>query len=536
MFPQLQASPNCPSVFFPSLLLFILLRLLLFILPEVVRMFPQLQAPPNCPSVFFSSLLLFILLRFLLFILPEVVRMFPQLQASPNCPSVFFPSLLLFILLRLLLFILPEVVRMFPQLQAPPNCPSVFFSSLLLFILLRLLLFILPEVVRMFPQLQASPNCPSVFFPSLLLFILPEPPPLHTPEVVQMFPQLQASPNCPSVFFPSLLLFILPKPPPLHTPLGSSSSYSLRYYDMAIWEPGWQVPQFAALVYVNDQVIGYYDRKSEQCAPHSPWIGEIHRDDTHFWERNTGWDFASTLLTDVMILKNRYNQGIQTLQVIFGCELSGDNRTTRGFVEYGYNGKDFLSLEHEMLTWTVMDMRAKPIKRKWEADEGRPKFWKFFLEEICVEGLRTLLRYGEVALLKKEPPTVKVTRKAGHDGLETLVCWLSGFYPKEIDVTWQKDGEDWKPDTLTGGVIPNADGTYHTWLSVEVEPEERGRYLCHVEHDALQEPLDLAWEDPSERQFASSVSDLGFTGRQLGGVTVGAVLLWATINFSIRRH
>ncbi|KAL8213510.1 UNVERIFIED_CONTAM: hypothetical protein K2H54_066366 [Gekko kuhli] len=278
------------------------------------------------------------------------------------------------------------------------------------------------------------------------------------------------------------------------------------------------------MVYVNDQLIGYYDRNTDQCAPHSPWIEEIHRDDTDFWNRNTGWDFASTLLTDVMILKNRYNRskGNQTLQVIFGCELSGDNRTTRGFVEYGYNGKDFLSLEHEMLTWTVMDMEAKPIKRKWEAEEGRLKFWKFFLEEICVEGLRTHLRYGEVALLKKEPPTVKVTRKAGQDGLETLICWLSGFYPKEIEVTWMKDGEDQKPETLTGGVVPNADGTYHTWLSIEVESVKRGRYVCHVEHDALQEPLDLAWEDP--------ISDLGSTGSHLVGVTVGALLLWATIS------
>ncbi|KAL8213505.1 UNVERIFIED_CONTAM: hypothetical protein K2H54_066215 [Gekko kuhli] len=323
--------------------------------------------------------------------------------------------------------------------------------------------------------------------------------------------------------------------------LGSSSSYSLTYFDMAVWEPAWRVPKFAAFMYMNDQLIGRSDRKTNLCMPQSPWIEEIHRDDTDFWERNTGWEFAHTLLTDMMILKNCYNRsrGIQTLQVIFGCELSGDNRTTREFVKYGYNGKDFLSLEHEMLTWTPMDMEAEPIKRKWEADEGRPKFWKFFLEKICVEGLRTLLRYGEMDLLKKEvaltgtnadiftePPTVKVTRKAGQDGLETLVCRLSGFYPKEIEVTWMKDGEDQKPETLTGGVVPNADGTYHTWLSIEVESMKRGRYLCHVEHDALQEPLDLAWEDPSERQL----SDLGSTGSHLVGVTVGALLLWATIS------
>ncbi|KAG8147621.1 hypothetical protein E2320_022674, partial [Naja naja] len=36
------------------------------------------------------------------------------------------------------------------------------------------------------------------------------------------------------------------------------------------------------------------------------------------------------------------------------------------------------------------------------------------------------------------------------------------------------------------------DGTYHYWLSIQIDPEERGHYRCHVEHDGLQESLDMA--------------------------------------------
>ncbi|ETE56062.1 hypothetical protein L345_18228, partial [Ophiophagus hannah] len=80
--------------------------------------------------------------------------------------------------------------------------------------------------------------------------------------------------------------------------------------------------------------------------------------------------------------------------------------------------------------------------------------------------------------------------------MEVLVCRVYGFYPKEMDATWRKDGEVWEQDTFWGGVLPNSDGTYHAWLSIEVDPKERDRYRCYVDHDGLPEPLILAWVEP----------------------------------------
>ncbi|KAL7986522.1 hypothetical protein Chor_011688 [Crotalus horridus] len=81
------------------------------------------------------------------------------------------------------------------------------------------------------------------------------------------------------------------------------------------------------------------------------------------------------------------------------------------------------------------------------------------------------------------------------DGMETHVCRLDGFYPREIEASWTRDGEVWLQDTLRGSVAPNADGTFHAWLSIQIDPRERGRYHCHVEHDGLQEPLDVALKE-----------------------------------------
>ncbi|KAL8213441.1 UNVERIFIED_CONTAM: hypothetical protein K2H54_065242, partial [Gekko kuhli] len=91
-------------------------------------------------------------------------------------------------------------------------------------------------------------------------------------------------------------------------------------------------------------------------------------------------------------------------------------------------------------------------------------------------------------------PTVKVARKKGDNGLETLICRVYGFYPKEISVTWLKDG---KPVNLTRCVLPNSDRTFYTSLSTKVEPKEMDRYQCQVEHSSLPGPLDRAWEEPA---------------------------------------
>ncbi|KAG8148218.1 hypothetical protein E2320_022398, partial [Naja naja] len=95
--------------------------------------------------------------------------------------------------------------------------------------------------------------------------------------------------------------------------------------------------------------------------------------------------------------------------------------------------------------------------------------------------------------ISADPPVVTVSsRTEVEDGMETHICRVDGFYPREIDASWMRDGEVWLKKTFHGSVAPNADGTYHYWLSVRIDPKERGRYRCHVEHDGLQEPLDVA--------------------------------------------
>uniref|UniRef100_A0ACB8EF81 Uncharacterized protein n=1 Tax=Sphaerodactylus townsendi TaxID=933632 RepID=A0ACB8EF81_9SAUR len=206
---------------------------------------------------------------------------------------------------------------------------------------------------------------------------------------------------------------------------------------------------------------------------------------------------------------------------MYGCQVELDGLPNGGHFQYAYEGKDFLSLDKETLTWTALTPPAQITKRKWEAEKSIAEYWKTYLEEICVEWLWRYLDYGKKTLLRTEAPAVKVARKAGYDGRETLICQAHGFYPAQIDVTWMKDGEDRKQDTLMGGVVPNSDGTYHTWRSIEVDSQERDHYQCQVAHDSLPEPLDFTWEEPASNQ--------GLLLGVLLGVLVALILLGAMV-------
>nr|XP_034963705.1 class I histocompatibility antigen, Gogo-B*0101 alpha chain-like isoform X3 [Zootoca vivipara] len=193
------------------------------------------------------------------------------------------------------------------------------------------------------------------------------------------------------------------------------------------------------------------------------------------------------------------------------------------FIAVGYvDGQQFVQYDSD----TKKMLPRVPWIRKVEKED--PQYWHRNTQRsqgnelVFRRNLQTLWnRYNQSG----EAPVVKVTRKGDYDSQETLVCQVHGFYPKEIDANWVKDGEVWQEGTSRGLVAPNSDGTYYVLLSVKTDPKERDRFRCRVEHDSLEKPLDVAWEKPV---------NLGLIVRAILGI-VAAILLVSVIIFFIRR-
>nr|XP_020634240.1 H-2 class I histocompatibility antigen, Q9 alpha chain-like [Pogona vitticeps] len=280
-----------------------------------------------------------------------------------------------------------------------------------------------------------------------------------------------------------------------------SSLHSLQYFDTAVSEPNQGLPQFISVGYVDGQLFSQYDSITRRTQPQAPWIKKVDKDDPQYWERNTQIcrNNEEVFRKNLQIARNRYNQsgGFHSVQGMYGCELREAGSPGGGYRQDAYDGRDYLSFDKETLTWTAADSKAQITKERWEKEPARAQRWKAYLEGECLEELQRFLDYGKESLRRRDPPVGKVTREEGYDGRETLVCQGYGFYPKEIDVTWRKDGEGLQEGTFHKSVAPYPDGTYHAWLSIKIDPKERDQYRCHVDHASLGEPLVLAWEAPA---------------------------------------
>ncbi|XP_070593206.1 class I histocompatibility antigen, F10 alpha chain-like [Erythrolamprus reginae] len=281
-----------------------------------------------------------------------------------------------------------------------------------------------------------------------------------------------------------------------------ASSHSMKYFFTSISEPSQGQPHFVEMGFVDSQVFVHYDSHSRRMKPRVSWMEKVGKGDPQYWDSQTQSARASeeTFRGNLEILRSRYNQseGLHTWQLMYGCEFQRERSKGR-FWQYGYDGRTYITFDKEILTWVAPDPQAQITQRKWDAITAMNRRYKAYLEEECIEWLEKYLSYGNETLLRTEPPVVMMSsRTEVEDGMETHVCRVHGFYPREIDASWTRDGEVWLQDTFHGFLTPNADGTYHYWISIRVDPKERGRYRCRVEHDGLQDPLDLELKEPTD--------------------------------------
>ncbi|XP_059557368.1 patr class I histocompatibility antigen, A-2 alpha chain-like isoform X2 [Myotis daubentonii] len=306
--------------------------------------------------------------------------------------------------------------------------------------------------------------------------------------------------------------------------------HSLRHFFTALSRPGRGEARYLEVVYVDDTQLERFDSDSEsqRAEPRAPWVGQ---EDPGYWDLSTrnAKATAQTFRLNLHNLRGYYNQsqdGSHTLQLLLGCEMGPDGRLLHGYYQYAYDGTDYIVLNEDLRSWTAATTAAQITRRKWEA-AGEPEERRHYLQGECMEWLRRFLAMGKEALQRADPPKTHVIHHPISDREVTLRCWALGFYPADISLSWQRDGEEQTQDMEFVETRPAGDGTFQKWAALVVARGEEQRYTCHVQHEGLPEPLTLRWEPPPWATIPPVGLVVGLV--ILGAVVTGAVVTGAVM-------
>ncbi|KAM5296266.1 patr class I histocompatibility antigen, A-126 alpha chain-like isoform 4-T5 [Glossophaga mutica] len=306
--------------------------------------------------------------------------------------------------------------------------------------------------------------------------------------------------------------------------------HTLRYFSTAMSGPGRGKSRYIGVVYVDDTEIERFDSDAAnpRMEPRVRWMKErwVEQEMPGYWKDRTGICTYNAQFKEGKLnsLRGHFNQSedvSHTYQEMSGCTVGSDGRFLRGYTQFAYDGTEYISLNEDLRSWTATDTAAQVTWRKLmqvpdAKDQGA------YLEQRCVNRLRLFLEKGRETLLRAVPPKTHVTHHPTSDHEVTLRCWALGFYPEDITLTWQREGEDLTQDMELVDTRPAGDGTFQKWAAVAVPPGEEQRYTCRVQHQGLPEPLTLRWDPPP--QATITIVGIAAALGLLGAVVAGAVL------------
>ncbi|XP_031203189.1 RT1 class I histocompatibility antigen, AA alpha chain-like isoform X4 [Mastomys coucha] len=286
----------------------------------------------------------------------------------------------------------------------------------------------------------------------------------------------------------------------LSHPLNSRArSHSLHYSYSAVSEPGPRVPSFFASGFVDNQLFIHYDSRNMKAESCADWL----RENPHYFAHET------QVFTNLMKI---FQLSLRNIQQYYNS--SGAQSQRAG---------DF----HQQAAVTFI---AGYTKRKWENDEYWLEREKTYLEKECVLWLQRYLTMGGETFTRTDPPQTTVTHHPRSEGDVTLRCWALGFYPADITLTWQLNGEELTQDTEFVETRPAGDGTFQKWAAVVVPSGLEQNYTCHVEHEGLPEPVSLRWEP---LQLPMPTTEVCARGRCRPQATTLSVLMFLSLGIMV---
>ncbi|XP_071223699.1 major histocompatibility complex class I-related gene protein-like [Salvelinus alpinus] len=306
--------------------------------------------------------------------------------------------------------------------------------------------------------------------------------------------------------------------------IASAVTHSLRYfYTGTTGIPDF--PEFVDVGVVNGKVISYYDSITKRKVPKQSWMEENLNQ--QYWNEGTDQlkGTEQSFKANIQIAQTRFNQtgGVHVFQNMYGCEWDDESGATEGFYQFGYDGEDFLAFDLKTTKWIAPTPQAVITKHKWDSNTADNEYKKNYFTQECIDWLKKYVDYGKSTLMRTVHPSVSLFQKTPSS---PVTCRATGFYPSDVMVSWQKDGQDHHEDVEYGETLPNDDGTFQKSSHLTVTPEDRknSKYQCLVQVKGIKEDFIGVLPGPDAPNFVPIIG--GVVALLVIVAVVVGVVIW----------
>ncbi|XP_054253437.1 class II histocompatibility antigen, B-L beta chain-like [Indicator indicator] len=208
------------------------------------------------------------------------------------------------------------------------------------------------------------------------------------------------------------------------------------------------------------------------------------------------------------------------------CQFFNGTERVRYINRLIYNGQQYLHFDSD-LGHCVADLpMGKATAEHWNSQPDILEYLQGSVEKC----LHNYDAHKPFTVDRRVQPKVTVTlvQSSSLPESKRLACYVTGFYPPEVEVKWFKNGQEETDQVVSTDVMQNGDWTYQVLVMLESTPERGDTYVCQVEHISLQHPISQHWE----LQGGAGRSKM-LTG--VGGCVLGLVFLALGLFIYVRK-
>nr|QER90678.1 MHC class II beta antigen [Acipenser dabryanus] len=213
------------------------------------------------------------------------------------------------------------------------------------------------------------------------------------------------------------------------------------------------------------------------------------------------------------------------MQVMNDCEYSDSSMADMVYSQsYVFNKEEVVHYDSKIQKYVGNTACGVKDAEAWNKDKAQLAGLLGQVDRVCKHNAELFLSFTTD---RKIPPSVRVRsiKPFSSQHQTMLVCYAFGFYPRDIKVTWLRNGVKVTADVSSSELLHDGDWTYQIHSYLELTPQSGDSYTCRVEHSTLAEAIEEKW-DPAMPESKRNKIIIGASGIVLGLVIAAAGLIY----------